>query len=68
MKRPEEFTAEDFIDSTEPYEYVYQFANDPFREEREAARVSEIARSRKVRNFMKIYKEYKLASNPVHYT
>lgn len=62
MKRPEEFTTEDFIDSTEPYEYVYQFANDPFREEREAARVSEIARSRKVRNFMKIYKEYKLAA------
>lgn len=53
-----EFTEEDFLSSTAPFEYVYQFHNDKFAEIRAIENVSRIAYKFKIRNFKRMYDEY----------
>lgn len=52
------FTQEDFLTTTTPYEFVYQFKDDRFSQERILNRVSINARAVKVLNFKALYKEY----------
>lgn len=52
------FTYDDFVDSTEPYEYIYQFQNDQFRLIRELEKMSKHANDLKFKNFKKAYQEY----------
>ena len=52
------FTYDDFVDSTEPYEYIHQFQNDQFRLIRELEKMSKHANDLKFKNFKKAYQEY----------
>lgn len=54
----EEYTKEDFIDGTEPYDYLYLYKNDPFTLERKRQKLEIVARKCGVRNFSKLFKEY----------
>ena len=52
------FTYDDFVNSTEPYEYIHQFQNDQFRLIRELEKMSKHANDLKFKNFKKAYQEY----------
>lgn len=58
MKEIDEFTKEDFLESTEPYEYMYQFKDDPFTYGRKLEMLSESAKAQGVRNFKTLLKGY----------
>ena len=49
------FTYDDFVDSTEPYEYIHQFQNDQFRLIRELEKMSKHANDLKFKNFKKAF-------------
>lgn len=61
-----EFTAEDFLASTAPFEYVYQFHNDKFAEIRAIEKVSQLAYKFKIRNFKRMYDEYLKSCQQLH--
>lgn len=52
------YTYEDYISSTTPYEYAYQYIDDSFTLERVIEKMSGDARVVGVRNFKKIFSEY----------
>lgn len=58
MDEISKFTYDDFVDSTEPYEYIHQFQNDKFRLVRELEKMSKYANDLKFKNFKKAYQEY----------
>lgn len=52
------YTEEDFLTSTAPYEEVYKFHKDPFGHERALAAMVKYAKSQGFTGFTKIYKSY----------
>lgn len=52
------YTKDAFYNSTEPFEYLYQFINDPFTLERELAKMSAEARKQKVYGLRDLFKKY----------
>ncbi len=64
-----EFTREDFLNTTAPFEEVYRFHGDPFQEKRVLEQVAELAKRLKVVDFKKTYQAYvrslKLAAETV---
>ena len=54
----EEYTKEDFIEGTEPYEYLYLYKDDPFMLERKRLKIDAVAKKCGIRNFSKMFKEY----------
>lgn len=52
------YTYEDYINSTTPYEYAYQYIDDSFTLERVVTQMSNNAREVYVKNFRKIFSEY----------
>jgi len=68
-----EFTADDFLKSLAPFEFVYSFHNNKFIETRAIQLVSQVAQSCKIRNFKSMYDDYlrsirQLHEDMVHYT
>lgn len=57
-KEIEQYTREDFIDGTEPYDYLMLFKDDLFTLERKKQKIDAIARKCGVKNFSKLFKEY----------
>ena len=57
------FTREDFLSSTAPYEWLYQFAEKPFELEQLKAGMASAAQALKVRNFASIWNRYCEAEN-----
>lgn len=53
-----DYTKEDFLTGTEPYEYCCAFIDDPFEFERAKARVTEQAAKLKIRSFMTLLGNY----------
>lgn len=58
FKDIEKYTREDFIDGTEPYDYLYLYKDDPFMLERKRLKIDAIARKLGIRNFSKMFKDY----------
>lgn len=58
LEKIKEFTREQFLHSVEPYEFAYQYIDDPFTLERILEEMSALALSVKVRNFKKLFKSY----------
>lgn len=52
------FTREDFLDTSKPYEWLYQFKGDEFTLKRLMFKVMENAKAVKVTGFKSMYKEY----------
>lgn len=52
------FTREDFLDTTAPFEFLHRFVNDSFTLKRMLVKVADIAKRLKVPGFMAMYKEY----------
>ena len=52
------YTREDYLEGTDPYEFLYQFAGDPFVLERLAQRMGEQARRLRVYGFKRTFGEY----------
>lgn len=52
------FTANDFLDGTEPYDIVYQNISDGFQLERAITQMSKVAQNVGIRNFKKLFGEY----------
>lgn len=52
------YTKEEFLQSTEPYEYLYTFIDDKFSLERELIKISEMAKEVGIRNFKTLFKGY----------
>jgi len=48
----------DFLDTLDPYEFLYSFRDNKFLQNQLIAKVAKIAQEQKVRGFMKIYNEY----------
>lgn len=65
-KAIEEYTREDFLDGTEPYEYVYLYKDDKFAQNRLINKVSARARAVKVTNFMTLYKAFLMGKSDAH--
>ena len=68
-----EFTADDFLKTLAPFEFVYSFHNNKFIETRAIQLVSQVAQSCKIRNFKSMYDDYlksiqQLHGDIVHYT
>lgn len=53
-----EFTKDDFLSGTAPYEFCWQYKDDPFIQKRIIETVSQAAMKCGVRSFKAIYKEY----------
>lgn len=53
-----EYTKEDFLKTTKPYEYLQYLKEDPTQHEQALLAVQENARAVGVRNFRKIYASY----------
>lgn len=53
-----EYTREDFLEGTDPYDYLLLYKEDPFKLERMRQRLETAARKVGVKNFSKIFKEY----------
>lgn len=53
------YTKEAFLNSTAPFEYVYSYKDDEFTLEREIEKMAEQARLVGVRNFKKLFKDYR---------
>lgn len=68
-----EFTADDFLKTLAPFEFVYSFHNNKFIETRAIQLVSQVAQACKIRNFKSMYEDYlrsiqQLHGDMVHYT
>lgn len=57
-KAIEEYTQEDFLDGSEPYDYIYLHRHDKFTQNKLIAKMSNRARAVRVTNFMALYKAY----------
>lgn len=55
---PDQYTAEDFLDSTKPYEEVYRYKDDPFRLNQEIAKMADVASKVGVKNFKTLFTGY----------
>lgn len=53
-----EYTRDDFLSSTGPYEFLYGMRETPFVQRQVMAQLSDMARQAGIRNFATIYKEY----------
>ena len=53
-----EYTKEDFIDGTEPYEYLYLYIDQPFVMEQKRLKIDAVARKCGIRNFSKLFKDF----------
>lgn len=54
-----EFTAEDYLDTTTPFEWLYQYHNNPFQMKQLCNRMSTEALAKaKIRNFVALFGEY----------
>ncbi len=58
QKNIDEYTREDFLEGTEPYDYLLLYKDDPFKLERMRQRLEMAARKVGIKNFSKIFKEY----------
>lgn len=68
-----EYTAEDFLQTLAPFEFVYSFHNNKFLETRALQLVSQVAQGCKIRNFKSMYDDYlksiqQLHDDIVHFT
>lgn len=68
-----EYTADDFLKTLDPFEFVYAFHNNKFLETRAVQLVSQVAQKCKIRNFKSMYDDYlrsiqQLHEEMVHYT
>lgn len=52
------FTKDDFLSSTDPYEYVAQFIDDPFLFQQQKEKVNDIAQSEGIKTFKTLLKNY----------
>lgn len=52
------FSKEDFLSGTKPYEFVHRVQDDPFEHQRAIQLVSEKAKQHGVSNFRKMYRCY----------
>ena len=57
------FTKEQFLSSTEPFEFVYQFKDQKLKHLQMINIVAEMAKEYNIRNFMKMYKSYESLIN-----
>lgn len=53
-----EYTREDFIEGTGPYEYLYLYIDEPFVMEQKRIKIDAVAKKCGVRNFTKLFKDY----------
>ncbi len=53
-----EYTREDFLEGTDPYDYLLLYKEDPFTLERKRQKLDAQARKCGVKNFPKLFKEY----------
>lgn len=53
-----EYTREDFIEGTEPYEYLYLYIDDPFVMDQKRIKIDAVARKCGIRNFSTLFKNY----------
>jgi len=53
-----QFTADDFTQTTEPYEFIHQYAGEPFKMQQVLERVKAQASAVKIRGFMNLWKLY----------
>lgn len=53
-----EYTCEDFVEGTEPYEYLYLYIDDPFVMEQKRLKIDAVAKRCGVRNFTTLFKNY----------
>lgn len=53
-----EFTKDDFLETTEPFDFAYQYESDPFQLERVLSKLSEQASAHKLKNFKTLYKSF----------
>lgn len=58
IKQIKPYTREDFLQGTEPYEFAYQYIDDPFTLGRVLEEMSALALAVKVRNFKALFKSY----------
>lgn len=58
MEEIKQYTRDDFLTTTEPYEFLYQFRDDPFTMGRMTERMSILAREQGVTSFKKLFKDY----------
>ena len=63
-----QYTQSDFLNGTEPYEYVYQYKDDPFTMQRVLAQMCIVASNLKIRNFKKLFGEYVAAQRKANNT
>lgn len=57
-KNIDDYAREDFIDGTEPYEYLYLYIDQPFVLEQKRLKIDAAARKCGIRNFTKLFKDY----------
>lgn len=53
-----DFKQDDFIDGQEPFEFIYRFHNDKFKEMQMLEKIGKIAKAEKVQSFKSLYKAY----------
>lgn len=61
MTQHVEYTQDDFLNSTAPYEEVYQYKDDPFQHDRHLAIMCAKAAKAGIRNFKTLYSKYTLS-------
>lgn len=61
MTQDVEYTQDDFLNSTAPYEEVYQYRDDPFQHDRHLAIMCVKAAKAGIRNFKTLYSKYTLS-------
>lgn len=52
------FTKADYLETTKPYEFAYQFHKDPFEHEQIITQICEQARAQGIANFGLLYHSY----------
>lgn len=57
-KSIDDYTKDDFLDGTEPYEYIYLYNDDKFTRDRLVNKISERAKSVGVKNFPTLFKAF----------
>ncbi len=57
-KEISEYTKEDFLDGDEPYEYIYLYRHDKYKQSKLLKKMSDHAKSVKVSNFTALYKAF----------
>ena len=59
-----EYTQEDFLDSELPYEHVYLYRRDKFRQSKVLTKMAKHAKSVGVTNFQTLYRDYARNQRP----